>query len=96
MTSWFKHSRMTRASHYPHTDPMASLSSVAFVLSGLLLSVPWWSAPVQGHMKGMYATKEEAAKRAAELKCKGVFAMDTMWMPCANERAFHEALQKEQ
>jgi len=44
----------------------------------------------------MYATKSEAEKRAAELKCKGAFAMGTMWMPCANERALHDALQKAQ
>lgn len=47
-------------------------------------------------MKGMYATKAEAEKRAAELKCKGAFAMGSAWMPCANERALHEALQKAQ
>jgi len=47
-------------------------------------------------MRGMYATKAEAEKRAAELKCKGIFAMGTMWMPCANERALHDALQKAQ
>ena len=50
----------------------------------------------QAHMRGMYATKAEAEKRAAELNCKGSFAMGTMWMPCANERALHDALQKAQ
>jgi hypothetical protein len=30
------------------------------------------------------------------LKCKGVFAMGSLWMPCANERALHDALQKAQ
>lgn len=52
------------------------------------------SGPASAHMRGMYATKAEAEKRAAELKCKGAFAMGTMWMPCANERALHDALQK--
>jgi hypothetical protein len=47
-------------------------------------------------MRGMYATKAEAEKRAAELKCKGTFAMGSMWMPCANERDLHDVLQKEQ
>ena len=47
-------------------------------------------------MRGMFATKAEAEKRAAELKCKGVFAMGSHWMPCANERALHDALQKAQ
>lgn len=50
--------------------------------------------PAQAHMRGMYATKAEAEKRAAELNCKGTFAMGSMWMPCANERALHDALQK--
>jgi hypothetical protein len=49
----------------------------------------------QAHLRGMYATKAEAEKRAAELNCKGTFAMETMWMPCANERALHDALQKQ-
>lgn len=52
--------------------------------------------PGRAHMRGMYDTKAEAEKRAAELKCKGAFAMGSMWMPCANERALHEALQKAQ
>lgn len=47
-------------------------------------------------MRGMYATKAEAEQRSAELKCKGTHAMGTMWMPCANERALHDALQKAQ
>ena len=47
-------------------------------------------------MRGMFATKPEAEKRAAELKCKGAFAMGTMWMPCAHERALHDALQNAQ
>jgi hypothetical protein len=51
--------------------------------------------PALAHMRGMFATKAEAEQRAAQLNCKGTFAMGTLWMPCANERALHEALQKE-
>ncbi len=58
--------------------------------------IPTLQAGAQAHMRGMYATKAEAEQRAAELKCKGVFAMGSMWMPCANERALHDALQKAQ
>lgn len=47
-------------------------------------------------MRGMYATKAEAEKRAAELNCKGAFQMESLWMPCANERVLHNALQKSQ
>lgn len=50
--------------------------------------------PAQAHMRGLYATKAEAEKRAAELKCTGAFAMGALWMPCANERALHDALQR--
>jgi hypothetical protein len=57
---------------------------------------PWLALPGGAHMRGMYATKEAAEKRAAELKCKGTFAMGTLWMPCANERQLHDALQKAQ
>lgn len=63
----------------------------AAVLAGSLLP-----APAHAHMRGMFATKAEAEKRASELKCKGVFAMGSEWMPCANERALHDALQKAQ
>lgn len=66
----------------------------AIALGALLVAGSWLPAPAQAHMRGMFATKAEAEKRAAELKCKGVFAMGSLWMPCANERALHDALQK--
>ena len=66
-------------------------------LAGCLVALPCLSAlPAQAHMRGMFATKAEAEKRAAELKCKGVFAMGSLWMPCANERALHDAVQRAQ
>jgi hypothetical protein len=46
-------------------------------------------------MKGMFKTKQEAEKRAAELKCKGAFAMGSLWMPCANMQDLHKAMDKE-
>ena len=52
-------------------------------------------SPAHAHMKGMYATKAEAEKRAAQLNCKGAFPMGDQWMPCANERALHDALQRQ-
>lgn len=51
--------------------------------------------PSHAHMKGMYATKAEAEVRAAQLKCEGVFKIGNEWMPCANERALHDALKRE-
>lgn len=51
--------------------------------------------PATAHMKGMYDTKAEAEKRAAQLKCKGAFQMGDMWMPCATERVLHDALQRQ-
>jgi hypothetical protein len=53
------------------------------------------TTPAGAHMKGMFKTKQEAEQRAAELKCKGAFAMGSLWMPCANEQQLHKALQKE-
>jgi hypothetical protein len=61
-----------------------------------LVAGSWLPAPALAHMRGMFATKAEAEQRAAELKCKGAFAMGSLWMPCANERALHDALQKAQ
>ena len=68
----------------------------SLVMIGALATTPLLVASAQAHMRGMYATKAEAEKRAAELKCKGTFAMGAMWMPCANERGLHDALQKAQ
>jgi hypothetical protein len=67
---------------------LAILASVAF--APLLIT-----APAAAHMKGMFKTKQEAEKRAADLKCKGTFAMGSLWMPCANEQQLHKALQNE-
>jgi hypothetical protein len=67
---------------------LAAMAAVAFV--PLLVS-----PPAAAHMKGMFKTKQEAEQRAAELKCKGVFAMGSLWMPCANEQMLHKALQNE-
>ena len=44
----------------------------------------------------MFPTKAAAERRAKELKCQGAFAMGGMWMPCANERALHDVLQRAQ
>ena len=66
-------------------------------LRGLILAlVPLLAWGAHAHMRGLFATKSEAQKRAAQLNCKGVFAMGDLWMPCANERALHDALQKQQ
>ena len=51
------------------------------------------TTPTAAHMKGMFKTKQEAEQRAAELKCKGTFAMGSLWMPCASEQQLHKALQ---
>lgn len=76
-------------------------SSYRFCIKSVLMMAPLVIAAAhlqtaKAHMRGMYDTRAEAEKRAAELKCKGAFAMGSMWMPCANERALHDALQKAQ
>jgi hypothetical protein len=79
----------------PHCVPQGRPNGLArpAALLALLLS-PWWGTPGSAHMRGMYATRAEAERRAAELNCKGTFPMGTRWMPCANERQLHDALQK--
>lgn len=72
--------------HWP-----AVLAAMAAVLFSQIVGAD----PAAAHMKGMFKTRQEAEKRAAELKCKGVFAMGTLWMPCANEQDLHKALQNE-
>ncbi len=66
------------------------------LLLALVVLAPGMMTASLAHMRGMYATKAEAEKRAAELKCQGTFPMGKQWMPCANERKLHEALQKAQ
>ncbi len=66
------------------------------LITVVLVMAPLMAVPAHAHMRGMYATKAEAEKRAAQLKCKGAFVMGDMWMPCATERALHDALQKVQ
>ena len=80
------------------TKQWCSASSALWrlLMIGVLATSPLLASSAHAHMRGMYATKAEAEKRAAELKCKGAFAMGTMWMPCANERALHDALQNAQ
>jgi hypothetical protein len=64
-------------------------------LSALAFAPLLTTAPAAAHMKGMFKTRQEAEKRAAELRCKGAFAMGNLWMPCANEQVLHKALQNE-
>ena len=76
---------------FQQTNRWALLAAlVAATFAPLLVS-----APAAAHMKGMFKTKQEAEKRAAELKCKGAFAMGSLWMPCANMRDLHKAMDKE-
>lgn len=84
------------------TSPVQPLSAALTRFLWLTLVVaaaavdPWINpAPAAAHSKGMYATRQEAERRAVQLKCKGVFAMGGAWMPCANEQALHMALQNE-
>lgn len=69
----------------------ALLAALAAAAISPLLTIP----PAAAHTKGLFKTRQEAEKRAVELKCKGVFAMGSLWMPCANEQMLHKALQNE-
>lgn len=83
----------SQTSSLPRLSARLARRTLPLLVAGL---APWLASAGWAHMRGMYATKAEAEKRAAELKCKGAFAMGTMWMPCANERQLHEALQNAQ
>ena len=78
-----------------HPGPQSSRPRHLFLLTILML-LPLHELRCIAHPQGMYASKAAAEKRAAELQCKGTFPMGKMWMPCSNERALHEALQKQQ
>jgi hypothetical protein len=82
---------MTQHSSSPFQQPnrWALLAALAAVAFAPLLT----TSAAEAHMQGMFKTKQEAEKRAVELKCKGAFSMGSLWMPCANEQALHKALQ---
>ena len=80
-----------RSSHLPPCRRWAALVVLAAATFAPLLH----TTPAEAHMKGMFKTKQEAEERAAEIKCKGAFAMGSLWMPCANEQVLHKALQDE-
>ena len=82
---------MTQHSSSPFPQPnrwplLAALAAAAF--APLLTT-----SAAEAHMKGMFKTRQEAEKRAAELKSNATFAMRSLWVPCANEQALHKALQ---
>lgn len=66
-----------------------------FLFAASVAAIAIGVQPSHAHMKGMYATKAEAEARAVQLKCEGVFKIGNEWMPCANERALHDALKRE-
>ncbi len=80
--------------HTRSIQPPSRLALLA-ALAAAALSPLLSAAPAAAHLQGMFKTRQEAQQRAAELKCRGVFAMGTMWMPCANEQVLHKALQNE-
>jgi hypothetical protein len=51
---------------------------------------------VQAQANDMFPTQAAAQQHAKELKCSGAFPMGKEWIPCANERALHDALQRAQ
>jgi hypothetical protein len=79
---------MPRPAAHPGPRPLRRVA-LALLAAGIAAGPAW------AHSQGMYRTRQEAERRAAELKCKGVFAMGALWMPCANEQALHQALQNE-
>ena len=79
----------------PQTTRASLSMRFGAMLAPLLVFGVFSASPATAHMKGMYDTKAEAEKRAAELKCKGAFQMGDMWMPCASERALHDAIQRQ-
>ncbi len=80
-----------------HTSPRSRCRrrALSAALAAAAFAPLLHTAPAEAHMKGMFKTKQEAEQRAAELKCKGAFAMGSLWMPCSNEQDLHKALQKQ-
>jgi hypothetical protein len=77
-----------------HRRAFMSRAAICWIVLATLVLSGWFSPPSHAHTKGMYKTRAAAEKRARELRCDGAFQMGNLWMPCANERALHKALQK--
>ena len=67
------------------------LSAVSFGVFALLVN----QTPGIAHGKGIYATEDEARKRATEIGCSSVHENNDRWMPCADERELHKQLRKQ-
>ena len=46
------------------------------------------------HIKGMYSSKKNAAKKSLELGCIGTHKNKDKWLPCENEKELHKYLRK--
>ena len=66
------------------------LSALGFGILALLETQP----PGMTHSKGLYATEDEA-QRATEIGCSSVHENNGRWMPCTDEREFHQQLRKQ-
>ena len=67
------------------------LSALGFGVLVLLVN----QLPGMAHGKGLYATEDEARKRASEIGCSSVHENNGRWMPCADERELHQQLRKQ-
>lgn len=74
-------------------NTLLSRAGLRLIVLAALALTSWLPSASRAHMQGMFTTKAAAQKRAQELKCEGAFQMGSLWMPCANERALHKALQ---
>jgi hypothetical protein len=87
--------RHTSSSPHPNQPALQTTLTIVLVATMAACWPLLFATPASAHMKGMFKTQRQAEQRAAELKCKGAFAMGSLWMPCANEQMLHKALQNE-
>ena len=73
---------------------MTRLFASSFLLASFAIAGALY-ATARAQAGDMFALKSAAQQRANRLKCSGVFQMGDQWMPCANERALHDALQRQ-
>ena len=70
---------------------------MAWLLVPCAVVAAFAASPTDGlaHSKGIYQTKADAERRAAEIGCKSVHQNNGKWMPCADERELHRQLRKQ-
>ena len=75
-----------------HSNMFSKLKFIYIILITLLFNL--FDIQLKAHYRGYYSTEIEAKEKAREIGCIGAFKLKKLWMPCQNEKEFHQYLRK--